>query len=384
VTQKTRDRRTFRVRKKATENRGETLMENLKVAIVQKCCPDTKRWLSLFTFAFALFANVAEIPAQQTKLSATERQRNLEALAKKEGRVIFYGVTGAAETTKLVAAFRERYPQITVDNYRAGGAALTSKILTEFRAGKMADVIILNPTPAWVLIDRGLVNPYSSPALEAVRDEFRSPTNLWVVMSHYLLVTGYNTRSLAKESLPGSYQDLLNKKWTKQIGIDQTDWDWFQVLANSWGERNAVDFLQGLMSLQPNVRRGHTLQAQLLAAGEFSISSVLYDYRVKQMKLQGAPIDGIVLPPAVVQPDIVLQAKGGPHPNAAALLMDWLLSREAQTLVEQDFRRNSARKDLGKEFDQWIKGKPMQVMTPEKLGPKSDHFIDLYKKIVGS
>jgi iron(III) transport system substrate-binding protein len=322
--------------------------------------------------------------AQQPGLTAEDRHRRLEAQAKQEGRVVFYGVTGTAETTKLVGAFRERYPQIAVDSFRAGGAALTSKILTEFRAGKIADVMILNPTPAWTLIDRGLVSPYSSPALEVVREAFRSPTNLWVVMSHYLLVTGYNTRLLAKETSPGSYHDLLNKRWAKQIGIDQTDWDWFQVLANSWGERSAVDFLQALVSQQPNVRRGHTLQAQLLAAGEFAISSVLYDYRVKQMKLQGAPIEGLVLPPAMVQPDIVLYARGAPHPNAAALFIDWLLSKEAQTLVEQDFRRNSARKDMAREFDQLIKGKPLQVMAPEKLGPKSDHYIDLYRKIVGN
>jgi iron(III) transport system substrate-binding protein len=184
--------------------------------------------------------------------------------------------------------------------------------------------------------------------------------------------------------VPNSYDDLLKKRWTKQLGVDQTDWDWFQMLANVWGEPRATQYLNGLMLLQPNVRRGHTLQAQLLAAGEFAISSVLYDFRVKQMKRQGAPIEGVLLAPAVAQADMLLLARGAPHPSAAALLMDWLLSREAQSLVEGDLRRNSVRKDMAKDFDQFVKGGPVLVMSPEKLGPKSNYYIELYRKIVGT
>ena len=132
------------------------------------------------------------------------------------------------------------------------------------------------------------------------------------------------------------------------------------------------------------MRRGNTLEAQLLAAGEFSISSVLYDFRVKQMKRQGAPIEGVLLPPAIAQSDMLLLARNAPHPNAAALFIDWLLSREAQTMVEQELRRNSVRKDMGKDFEQMTRGKPVLVMSPEKLGPKSSYYIELYRKIVGS
>ena len=125
---------------------------------------------------------------------------------------------------RLLGAFREKYPFIVVDHFRAGGAALTSKMLNESRAGKAADVIAMNATPAWVLIDRGLINPYVSPALDIVRDEFRSPNNLWVGFLHYLLIAGYNTALVPKGAVPNSYDDLLNKRWTKQIGVDQTDW----------------------------------------------------------------------------------------------------------------------------------------------------------------
>jgi iron(III) transport system substrate-binding protein len=347
-------------------------VENRLVPIEQKCFFGF--FLSLvISLAFALPVHAAEI--------FSERQRQLETQARKEGRVIFYGVS--ADMEKLLGGFREKYPYIVVDHFRAGGAALTSKILNESRAGKTPDMIAMNATPAWVLMDRGLIGPYRSPILDVVRDEFRSPNNLWVGFLHYLLIAGYNTALVPKGAVPNSYDDLLNKRWAKQIGVDQTDWDWFQMLASVWGEQRATQFLNSLMSLQPIVRRGHTLQAQLLAAGEFSISAVLYDFRVKQMKRQGAPIEGVLLPPAIAQSDMLLLARNAPHPSAAALLIDWLLSREAQTLVEQDLRRNSVRKDLGKEFDQLTKGGTVLAMSPEKLGPKSNYYVELYRKIVG-
>jgi iron(III) transport system substrate-binding protein len=356
-------------------------MQTLIMGTLKRCFP-LKRSLLTVSFACAISMAPTAIDAQPAKLPAAERQHLLESQARKEGRVIFYAVS--ADMDKLMAVFRERHPYIKIDHFRAGGAALTSKILNESRAGKTADVIAMNATPAWVLMDHGLLSPYVSPALDGVRNEFRSAENLWVGFLHYLLVAGYNTELVPKNAAPESYDDLLNKKWTKQIGIDQTDWDWFQMLANVWGESKATHFLSRLMALQPNVRRGHTLQAQLLAAGEFAISSVLYDFRVKQMKRQGAPIEGVLLPPAVAQADMLLLARGAPHPNAAALLMDWLLSKEAQSLIEQDLRRNSVRKDMGKDLEQLVKGEPMHVMSPEKLGPKSKYYVELYRKIVGT
>lgn len=341
-----------------------------------------RRWVLILSIGLLGFTNATNVAAQPAKLPPAERQRLLETQARTEGRVIFYSVS--TDMDKLLGAFREKYPYLVIDQYRAGGAALTSKILNESRAGMSADVIAMNATPAWTIMDRGLVSPYVSPALDGIRDEFRSSNNLWVGFIQYLLVAGYNTNLVSKVTVPGSYDELLDKKWTKHIGIDQTDWDWFQILANVWGETKATQFLTNLMALQPNVRRGHTLQAQLLAAGEFAISTVLYDYRVKQMRRQGAPIEAILWAPAIAQADMLLLARGAPHPSAAVLLIDWLLSREAQTLIEQELRRNSVRKDLGKESEQFLKGGPALVMSPEKLGSKSNYFIERYRKIVGN
>src|ERR1043166_9290999 len=107
-------------------------MPRLIAATWRKYFPGIVRLELLVFFACALSANAAEITAPPLNLTAAERQRFLETEAKKEGRVIFYGVS--ADMEKLFGVFREKYPYIAVDHFRAGGAALTSKILTESRA----------------------------------------------------------------------------------------------------------------------------------------------------------------------------------------------------------------------------------------------------------
>src|SRR6185436_19824636 len=73
-----------------------TPMENLAAARAQKRLAGIKRWSLMVSFAFAVSAHAADLAplrqlAQQSKASSTERQRQLETQAKKEGRVIFYG-----------------------------------------------------------------------------------------------------------------------------------------------------------------------------------------------------------------------------------------------------------------------------------------------------
>ena len=71
----------------------------------------------------------------------------------------------------------------------------------------------------------------------AIRNGFISSKGLWAAVELYLVVAGYNTRFVSPADVPRSYRDLLNQKWTNSISLDQTDQDWFNVLANEWGEQ---------------------------------------------------------------------------------------------------------------------------------------------------
>jgi len=120
----------------------------------------------------------------------------------------------------------------------------------------------------------------------------------------------------------------------------------------------------------------------LLAAGEFSIALNLYDYRINQLKAQGAPVDYLLLDPIMIIPTVLMLARHSPHPHAAALFIDWLISQEGQAVLESaEIGRPSVRKGMGRALNQLIGRRNVKILTPEMLGPKSDHYIKLYKEI---
>ena len=60
----------------------------------------------------------------------------------------------------------------------------------------------------------------------------------------------------------------------------------------------------------------------------------VYSHDVDRMKAKGAPIDWFVLPPAVVLPSAVAVSRRAPHPHAAALFYDYMLT-DGQTLLHR-------------------------------------------------
>jgi iron(III) transport system substrate-binding protein len=339
---------------------------------------------AVFNSTNVLAQTAAATLQKYSGLPVEERRRTLEAAAKKEGSVSFYGTMSVKDAQVLTAKFHQQYPGVQVRHIRLGSSPLLSRILTEHRGGRRdVDVVAITGPGAQVLIDNGLIDPYFSSEKAAIRSDFISPKGLWSAVELYLVVTGYNTKSVAPADVPKSYQDLLDKKWANSMSLDQTDEDWFQFLANEWGDEKAVAYLTNLMKLNPKLHRGRELRAQMVAAGEFLIAPTLYDYRVRNLKEQGASITSVALPPIMAFPNVAMLARHAPRPHAAALFIDFLLSETGQKIIEGELGRDPTRKGLGRGMDETVGGRPMKVVAPDGLGPKTGEYLKLYRKIAG-
>jgi iron(III) transport system substrate-binding protein len=325
-----------------------------------------------------------EVLRHYSGLSGEERRRTLEAAAKKEGAVSFYGTMSVKDAQVLIQKFHQQYPYVNVQHIRLGSSPLLSRVLTEHRGGRRdVDVVGITGPGAQVLIDNGLIDPYFSSEKPAIRSDFVSSKGLWSAVELYLVVLGYNTRSVAPADVPKSYEDLLDKKWENAMSLDQTDQDWFHFLANEWGDKKATAYLTNLMKLNPKLHRGRELRAQMVAAGEFLLAPTLYDYRVRNLHDQGAAIESVALPPIMAFPNVAMLARHAPHPHAAALFIDWMLSETGQKLIESELGRDPTRKGLGRGMDETVGGRPLKVLAPDDLGPKTGHYLKLYRKITG-
>jgi len=120
--------------------------------------------------------------------------------------------------------------------------------------------------------------------------------------------------------------------------MDTTDDRWFTQTVDKMGEERGMAFMKRLAAQKPNFRRGHTLMVQLLAAGEFPMNVIAYGYQVEYMKAQGATIGWSADQPVTITGGAGSLARHAPHPEAAKLFLDVLLSKEAQEEITKFYR----------------------------------------------
>ncbi len=333
-------------------------------------------------FTTAVWAeSPAELVARLQKIPAGERQAFLEAGAKKEGTFTIYGTTAVDHANKILAGFRYRYPFLKTNLYRAGSTALLRKILTEARAGRHEpDVISIAPGPNYELRRVGLIEKYQSPNRTALRDGMMDKHGYFTAMQHIIVVIAYNTEQVRKEDAPKSYEDLLHPRWKGKIHLDTQDADWFHTLLEYWGEEKGMTYMKKLAAQNLQIRTGHTLGTQLLAAGEFQVSPVLYGYRVNQMMALGAPLDFALIDPVISKPRGVSLPKHAPHPYASILYLDWIISEDGQSIIGQKLGRNPVRKGMTSKYKRLDHPKYVTV-NGETFGPQYKKRLEQYAKI---
>ena len=86
-----------------------------------------------------------------------------------------------------------------------------------------------------------------------------------------------------------------------------------------------------------SVRKGHTLLANLIISGEVPFAITTYAYRVEQLKKKGAPVDWFALPPVIARFEGVGVARRAPHPDAAVLFFDFMLTDAQELLRNRDY-----------------------------------------------
>jgi len=264
--------------------------------------------------------------------------------AKKEGQVVWYVTLNITDSNALLNRFNQKYPFIKTELLRAGSEQLLNRILTEDSAGRSA-MDLVNITTINALKRRNLLQAYRSPELAAYPQQFKDAESYWATLYNIYYVIGYNTRMVSQKDTPRNWDDFLDPKWKGKIGMDQEEYEWYAASIHYWGNERAQKFHRALAKQGVHWNRGHTMVSQLMAAGEFPLG-IVYAHRVESMKKSGAPIEWVkTADPVFVNMSPVAVAAKAHHPNAAKLLMDFILSKEAQ-LVLRSANRSTGRLDV--------------------------------------
>ena len=288
-----------------------------------------------------LFFFAAAVPAL-----AQAPERPAEA-AKKEREVVWYTAMNIPDAAPLRQRFQEKYPGVTLIILRQPGEKIRTRILTEMRAGKFLwDVVSFNHLDMDVLAQEGLLAVYASPQ---TRSGFPGgavdPGGRWAAIYVRQFVIGYNTRAVPHAEAPKSWEDLLQPRWKEKFAMDEGDIEWYAAMLDYLGRENGGAYMRALARQNPQFRRGHSLLGKLLVAGDFPLALV-HAAEMEEAKRTGAPVDWVkTLDPIVTSPSQVAVSARAPHPGAARLFVDLLLSAEGQAII-RDRGRVPARNDL--------------------------------------
>lgn len=93
-----------------------------------------------------------------------------------------------------------------------------------------------------------------------------------------------------------------------------------------------MKLFERLAAMRPDVRKGHILLAEMVGANEVPVALTVYNSEVESLKRRGAPVDWEPVEPVVGRPQGIGVMKSAPHPHAALLFADFVLSPEGQQL----------------------------------------------------
>ena len=259
-------------------------------------------------------------------------QEVIEA-AKKEGEVIWYGAGSNAIDNKIGRGFMKKYPSIKPKKFRISAYKLLVRFRAESRADRhIADIVRTTDAILETFRKEGLLIKYASPERKFYIDELKDRDGYYTAFYNFRHVIAYNTNLVPKGEVPRSYEDLLKPRWKGEMGIPDgsAGFIWFANQLKIRGEEKGLKLIRELAKQEPTVISSQSQLVKLVGAGEYAIAINSYAYRIERLKKRGAPIDWVPVEPVVIHNLFGGISKNAPHPNAAKLFMDYLLSEAGQ------------------------------------------------------
>ena len=342
-----------------------------------------RRWLIASALG-ALWPGVAASQARDVAAGnraiylyrGADRDRKLLEGARKEREVVMYTSLNLKDSVPITEAF-EKKTGVKVQLWRASSEKVLQRAVTEARAGRHAcDILETNGPEMEALYRERLLEEFTSPHFADLPDSAFPKHRHYVADRFNFFTIAYNTNLVKPAEVPNSYQDLLLPRFAGKVGLEASDVDWFGAMVKAMGEREGLAFFRKLAATRPEIRTGHTLMAELVASGEIPIAATIYNHNAERLVVKGAPIRWKALKPTFGRPNAIGVASRAPHPHAALLFADFMLSLEGQTLIKERNRVPSSRK-----VDTHLNKFPFEMIDPSITLDEADKWEKLWSEL---
>jgi iron(III) transport system substrate-binding protein len=262
-----------------------------------------------------------------------DRAQNLLDQARREATLVLYTSLATTESGPLAQAFEKKHG-VKVQLWRSLSENVLARTVAEARGRRHSvDVIETNSPELEALARERLIGEFFSPHAGSVHAWAVPAHRLWIGDRVDLFVAAFNTAKVRREEMPESYEGFLDAKWKGRLALEATDQEWLGAIVKHWGEARGNGFFRRLADMKPDMRKGHVLLAQLVAAGEVPVGLTVYSGNAESIKRKGGPLDWVAVEPLVGRVQGLALAKNAPHPHAALLFADFVLSPEGMQLL---------------------------------------------------
>jgi iron(III) transport system substrate-binding protein len=257
--------------------------------------------------------------------------------AKKEGKLVLYGVGNATLYNPVRDAFQKRFPGIELVGVDQRGRESREKVLAEQQSKNyVADVVISGTDTQNELVQNGVIEKYEAAELSSVIPELVPPDRQNSPRTVSIFTMAVNTNMVPPDQEPKSWKDLLDPKWKGKLAMDDP-----RGSGPGGTILSGVEVLYGIDEVDSKLadqniffatQAGPILEA--LNRGEYALFMSSNHTDVIAQRKAGAPIKQIKPPDGVgVTPINQGLLKNAPHPNAAKLWIEWSLSEEGQLVL---------------------------------------------------
>ena len=359
----------------------------------------------IFLAGILVCAILATLPLSAFAASASQAEWDqVLAAAKKEGTVTVIGPVGADRRDILTEPFQKKYG-IAVEYLGDRGSGIGPKISAERGANRyLWDIVVTGTTTALTaLIPQGALDPMEQALiLPEVKDpkmwrgggiEFSDPGRRMIVMTPSQRGTLFVNPNTIKPGEIKSYKDLLDPKYKGKIVADdprfagpgQATFTFFYLHPDL-----GPNFIRALARQELTIFRDYVQEIDAIAKGRHLVLIGVSDIAAEERKEKGIPIE-ILNPRQLKEGSDISPGSGGvglfnraPHPNAAKVYLNWLLSKDGQAGFARVNGYISARLDVSTDHSPWRVPIPgaIKTYTPEAMEVK-EPLTNLLKEVLG-
>jgi iron(III) transport system substrate-binding protein len=295
---------------------------------------------SLFGLGLGLAAATASVATSHAQQNSAADPKiahpwiisNLLDAARKEGSVTIYSSINQGEALPLWQIFQDA-TGVKVNYIRGSDSELLGRVGLEARAHKASWDIL--ETTAVTRLPGAFLAQADPPEAKNIIAQARSPDKRWYGMYANYNAPSYNTQRVKGADLPTTYQGFLDHpEWAGHVAIDQTDDQWLSAIYAQYGDERAEKLVKDIIAkLKPALVDGHLALARDVGAGDYWIALNNYVNLTNNVKMSGEPTDYWGVDPTALYFGEIGVSADAPHPSAAQLATNFLLSKEGQTAI---------------------------------------------------